>query len=82
MKVSEILDSLNDILGGDIKIKYSKKDYYDAPILTLIIQTKSIRIYKWILILILDKDSWKLSEIYQNLEKEKLKLSLKSNEWI
>ena len=28
MKVSEILDSLNDILGGDIKL--SIKDYYDA----------------------------------------------------
>ena len=59
MKVSEILDSLNDILGGDIKIKYSKKIITTRTILLHLTHSdqSQLRICKWILILILDKDS-------------------------
>ncbi|MBJ13552.1 MAG: NAD-dependent epimerase [Candidatus Marinimicrobia bacterium] len=30
MKVSHILSTINEILGGEVKIRYSKEDHYDA----------------------------------------------------
>ena len=80
MKVSEILNSLNDILGGDLKIKYSKKDYYDAhySLTPYSFRPKSAKNMQLDTYFDLGQGLLEtIYEIYQNLEKEKLKIRLK-----